>query len=442
MKTPKMYHGIDSLYYFCETNDFYDDLFLDILDQIEDIKGKFEREEIQYENRDINITLKEMHFEFLGQSEGFYWFRDHNAYFKIGFKDYMKNRGLHNIRVQLQGEGIYTLGLTSLLKLINEKLLGEYITKNKPVTRIDLNCFIQYDFSFVTKEMFVSRKRAYSQISEIGSAKRTQTIYVGKPPFRLRLYDKKEEMKQSKKGDLMQEFFLNHDFDLDDELFNVEFEMHRRYLKEHNINTIEDALENAQSLFKKAMDEIRLIDITTITKKDIQNNSKNRAVTLPIWDKIKESYCIDNFLQNTHPVERIKRKIVLYSDEKFKEEFQTIIRKALIHRLPIRAKLLERYLDETIEALTMPKYQETKKRYTDIEVEDTKGKKEQFRLLDDGLLIRPFNPISVKKMRDDELLRYLEEFKTSSWSDELSNKKYLLAYEEASKRGLVLSMPF
>ena len=42
-----MYCGIDTLYYFCESNNFYDDLFLEVLDQIETIKGKFEREEIQ-----------------------------------------------------------------------------------------------------------------------------------------------------------------------------------------------------------------------------------------------------------------------------------------------------------------------------------------------------------------------------------------------------------
>ena len=146
--------------------------------------------------------------------------------------------------------------------------------------------------------MFVSRKRSYSQISEIGTSKRTQTIYVGKPPFRLRLYDKREEMKQSKKSELMQEFFLNNDFDLDKELFNVEFEMHRRHLKDHEIDTIEDALKNAESLFKKAMDEIRLIDINTITEKDIKNNSKNRAITLPIWDEIKDAYSIETFMQN------------------------------------------------------------------------------------------------------------------------------------------------
>jgi len=438
----KMYCGIDTLYYFCESNDFYDDLFLEVLDQLETIKGKFEREEIEYKPSDIHITLNDISFEFLGQSEGFYWFKDINGYFKIGFKDYTKNKGLHNIRVQLQGEGIYTLGLPSLLKLINEKLLGEYITDQKPVTRIDLNCFVQHDFSFVNKEMFVSRKRSYSQISEIGTAKRTQTIYVGKPPFRLRLYDKREEMKQSKKGELMREFFLNNDFDLSKDIFNVEFEMHRRHLKEYEIDTIEDALKNEESLFKKAMDDIRLIDIKTITKKDVQNNSKNRAITLPIWDEIKDAYSIEAFMQNSHPVERIKRKIVLYSDEKFKEEFQTMIRKALIHRLPIRAKLLERYLDETIELLTMPKQQVTKQGYVDIEVDDAKGNKEHFRLLDDGLLIRPFTAVTVTKMRDDELLRYLDDFKTSSWDDELANKKYFLAYEEASKRGLVLEMPF
>ena len=218
--------------------------------------------------------------------------------------------------------------------------------------------------------------------------------------------------------------------------------MHRRHLKEYEIDTIEDALKNAVSLFEKAMDDIRLIDTKTITKKDIHNNSKNRAIMLPIWDEIKKNYSIEAFMHNSHPVERIKRKIVLYSDEQLMEDCKTLFRKALIHRLPIRAKLLERYLDETIEELTMPKKKETKKAYTDIEIEDTKGNKEHFRLLDDGLLIRPFNTITVTKMRDDELLRYIDDLKISSWSDELTNKKYSLAYEEASKRGLVFEMPF
>jgi hypothetical protein len=440
----KMYSGIDTLYYFCESNENYDDLFLEVLDQMESIKGKFEREEIQYKPSDINITLNEISFQFLGKNEGFYWFRDHNEYFKIGFKDYLTNRGLHNIRVQLQGEGIYTLGMSSLLELINKSLLGEYIRDNKPITRIDLNCFVQHDLSFVTKEMFVSRKRSYGQISEIGTAKRTQTIYVGKPPFRLRLYDKKEEMKKSKKGDLMREFFLNNDFNLNEELFNVEFEMHRRHLKAYGIETVEDALKNAESLFKGAMDEIMLIDINTITQKDIENNTKNRATTLPIWDEIKEAYSIEAFMQDALPVQRIKRKLILYSDEKFKDEFIAMIRKGLIHSLPITHKLLESYLEETIEALTMPKKQEKQKEYVTVEVEDVDGNKEQFRLLEDGTLIKPITITSVTRMDDYELQCYLDDL-SKLFKQEYNEsylKRYEIAYEEAVKRGLRLPIPF
>lgn len=440
----KMYSGIDTLYYFCESNENYDDLFLEILDQMENIKGTFERSEIEYKPSDINITLNEMSFQFLGKNEGFYWFRDHNEYFKIGFKDYLTNRGLHNIRVQLQSEGIYTLGMSSLLELINKSLLGDYIRENKPITRIDLNCFVQHDLSFVTKEMFVSRKRSYGQISEIGTAKRTQTIYVGKPPFRLRLYDKKEEMKKSKKGELMREFFLNIGFNLNDELFNVEYEMHRRHLKAYGVETVEDALKNAESLFKGAMDEIRLIDINTITKKDIENNSKSRATTLPIWNEIKEAYSIEAFMQDALPVQRIKRKLVLYSDEKFKDEIQTLLRKALIHRLPITHKLVEDYLDETIELLTMPKKQEKKKEYVPVEVEEVDGNKEQFRLLDDGTLIKPITITSVTTMDDYELQCYLDDLSKLFQKEynESYLKRYEIAYEEAVKRGLVLDIPF
>lgn len=334
--------------------------------------------------------------------------------------------------------------MSSLLELINKSLLGDFIRENKPITRIDLNCFVQYDLSFVTKEMFVSRKRSYGQISEIGTAKRTQTIYVGKPPFRLRLYDKKEEMKKSKKGDLMREFFLNHDFDLNEELFNVEFEMHRRHLKAYGIETIEDALKNAESLFKGAMDEIRLIDINTITQKDIENNSKSRAITLPIWDEIKEAYSIKAFIQDALPVQRIKRKLILYSDEKFRDEFIAMIRKALIHSLPITHKLLEGYLEETIEALTMPKKQEKKKEYIEVEIEDVDGNKEQFRLLGDGTLIKPITITSATRMDNYELLTYLDVL-SKGFQEEYNEsyiKRYEIAYEEAVKRGLVLDIPF
>lgn len=179
MNNLKMIHGIDTLYYYCETNENYDDLFLDILDQIEDKKGMFEKRDIEYENKDINITIDSIPFNFLGKAEGFYWFMDINEFFKIGFKDYKKQRNMNDIRVQLMGIGIYTIGIRSLIDFINDELLKDYVTGYYPITRVDLNTFIQHDFSFVTKDMFATKKQKYSTISEIGSSTTTQNPICG-----------------------------------------------------------------------------------------------------------------------------------------------------------------------------------------------------------------------------------------------------------------------
>ena len=317
----KMIYGIDSLYYFCESNNEYDDLYLDIIDQVESIKGKYRLKEIQYKPEDIAIGIKDTTLIYLGFSEGFMWFRDINEFFKIGLKDYTKNRGLHNIRVQLLAEGIYTIGITSLLKYIDTMLDGFIQPSSHPVTRADINCFIEYDFSWLSKNMFATRKKAYSVITEIGNANAIETLYVGKNPFRLRLYNKSKEMRaKPKKAELMQEFFLNNDFDITSSIFNIEFEMHRSHLKAYNIKTVEDVLANANSLFKRAMDDIRLINVEEVNESDIKNNNKHRASTLPIWSHIKESFDIKEFLQIDTPLERIKRVAYQYTYEKFEEE--------------------------------------------------------------------------------------------------------------------------
>ena len=214
MKDIKILSGIDSLYYFAESNENYNELFLDIVNQIEEIQGKFKKLDIEFDNSDINITIEDTTLNFRGKAEGFYWFRDLNNFFKIGFKDSTKNETLHDIRVQLQGVGIYTIGIKNLLKIINDDLIKRYTTGYFPVTRADLNCFAEYDFSFINRDMFVTRKRQYATISEIGSANSLQTIYVGKEPFKLRLYNKTLEMKKSKKTNLMNDYFEHNSFNL------------------------------------------------------------------------------------------------------------------------------------------------------------------------------------------------------------------------------------
>ena len=442
MTDTKILSGIDSLYYFCESNTNYDDLYLEILDQLEDVKGKFKKKDIEFENKDLSILLNEIPLNFLGIAEGYHWFKDMNDTFKIGFKDKYKNRGLNDIRVQLLAFGIYTIGIKSIIDFIKTILLKDYITDYFPITRVDLNCFVQYDLSFIKKEMFVTRKRKYSTISEIGNANTTQTIYIGKEPFLLRIYNKKEELKKSNKKDLMYEYFLNNGFDSEQPIFNVEFELHRTHLKQFNINTIDDLFLNAVSLFKQSMEDIRLIDTSNITDKDIENNTKNRAITLPIWDYIKENYKLDSFLQNELPLERIKRKISIYDENKFEYEYVALIRKAYINNLTLESEyLVNLYFKakDSLKKITTQK--ELKKDYIEVEiVNEITNKKDNYRLLNSGELIKPLRTETVANLNDYDLLVYLDKTQEKQHLTTRDNLIYTVAHKEAKKRNLLLDI--
>jgi hypothetical protein len=71
-KYPNVNSGIDTLFYFYESNDLYDEFFLDILDQLEDSKGRFDKRDISYANKDLKVAISNQVFEFNGKAQGFY----------------------------------------------------------------------------------------------------------------------------------------------------------------------------------------------------------------------------------------------------------------------------------------------------------------------------------------------------------------------------------
>ena len=446
LKDIKLLCGIDTLYYFVKTNENYDDIFLDIIEQLNNQEALFQRDEIDFSNKDIFITIKNSSFQYLNKAEGFYWLKDINEYFKIGFKDKEKNIRLHNIQVQLQGIGIYTIGLKPLLKYINDELLKDIRDDLLPVTRVDINCFINYDFSFIDKTMFVSRKKRYFTISDIGSSSKTQTLYVGKKPFMLRIYDKKLELEKSNKKEMMYEYFINNGLDIQKPIFNVEFQMHRTHLKSLGIDTLNDLLLNANSLYKKAMDDIRLIDINTVNEKELKNNNKNRAKTLPIWSYIKDNFSINQFLQFDYPLRRLKNKNYIYSYTHFIKDFTTLLNKAKKRNKNLKLSseyiyLLAKYfLDEVIIEEKEFTAQKRDKTYTDVIYLDKNGNEvETKRLLDDGRLIKPVRIVSFKECSDEMLYKQIEELENSFFFEDSSNKidiskKLIIAYEEKQRR--------
>ncbi|WP_345993246.1 hypothetical protein [Sulfurimonas sp. HSL-1716] len=423
--SPKVICGIDTLYYFYETNDLYDDFFIDILDQMEESKGRFEKRDISYANSDIKVSINNQIFEFNGKAQGFYWFTNMDNFVTVGFKDNLTNRGLNDIQVQFTAVGIYTLGLKALLRYVDD-IFKEVVTEHKPITRVDLNTFIQTDLSWLTKDMFVSRKRRYAtHMKEVSSKYKLQTLYIGREPFLLRLYDKKEELKNSKKNEMMYEYFLNNGFTREGDIFNIEFELHRKYLKTYNIDTVDDLLGHAEKLFKECMDSIRLVDLSTISENSVKSKNRYKADMHPLWQHISDSYELKEFLALDFPLERMKRKSYTYTVEEAIKEQVAILRKAYIHNVIID----EQFYDEAKDMFDKsrePKYIHNAPIKKEIEI----------------VYENISEPVIIKELNDLELDKYIKKLEDDLLKPDLDShvliKRLQLAYIEKKSRGRAL----
>ena len=326
--------GIDALYYFAQSGAFYDRLYMDIINQIEDKKAYFKTLNYQYADNDITVTINGIDVVYSGMGrDGFHWFG--HDFFRAGFKDPEKAMNIHNIRIQLNAIGIYTLGLKSLIEYVNTKFLGEYTMRVFPITRIDLNMFIQHDFSYLRKEMILSKKQNHSaNIGERSNAYELETYYVGKKPFLLRIYNKHKELSTAIpiKREIMHNHFGINGMDLEKPIFNVEFEMHREYLKQYGIDTIDDALKRARVLFKNACDQIRLIDPSSVSEKTLNSSNRKRASTLSVWEHIKYHYDITEFMQVDTPLEKIEKISFRYSLQDAEKSIKKVITRLLVHK--------------------------------------------------------------------------------------------------------------
>lgn len=411
----KTISGIDTLYYFYESNSNYDNLFLDILDQYEDAKGRFEKRNIAFTNSDIQISIKEQAFFFNGRDMGFYWFSHIDNFFKIGFKDCKINRSLNDIQVQFNAFGIYTLGIKNLIKYIDD-LISEYITGYKPVTRIDLNIFIQADLSWIDKSMFVTRKRKFTTIfKEEANKHKVETLYIGKKPFLMRLYDKKLELKKSKKLEMMYEYFTLNGFDTQNSIYNLEFELHRDKLKEFKINTIDEVLEVAQDIFMYCIDFFRLIELDSIVDNTINAKNKNRAKTHKLWNYLSTSYKLDTFLSINAPLQRIKRKNYIYTTDKAIKEHIELAKKSYIHNISVD----KQFYDEVLKAFR----DSIKPKDTQIIV----AKKEVYKK-------------SIDDMTISELQKYLVEIDKDMQNEDMDLfvliQRHKIVYQELLSRGM------
>lgn len=403
--------GIDSVYYFIESNAEYKEFFhFSIFSVVE-----HEKEKNGYIPKDsLTIKISDIEFVYLGKDQGFYFFADRAGAFRVGFKDPDTNTGVHDIRVQLQGIGIYALGLTFLADYINGTILKAISKPNYYITRADLNIFCQYDLgSIIEPEHIVTRKRKFARI--IGKKNTYETLYVGKPPAMLRVYNKALEIDH----DSMKSYFLKRYLEplgihVMEPFWNFEFECHRDFLKQYKISTLEDLLSNAEALFHKMMKQIRLVDITSLTHKDLEADRLYKAPTHPLWDYLDQAYTFNAIDQKTIPLERIVYAPKELNANDFIEEFRTLTQKYAEHSVIVNYEEVRDVLHESRLWLTK-KAQKAIKPFIPIELQTGDRKY----LLTRNHTAVPILPKSLEHINDDEL-KMMHDLLTKALHQELT----------------------
>jgi hypothetical protein len=239
----------------------------------------------------------------------------------------------------------------------------------------------------------------------------------------------------------MNEYFANNDFDLEEPIFNIEFQMNRGHLKQFNIYSIDDLLSNANNLFKEAMEDIRLLNVDSVSSERLVNN-KYQAQTHPIWEEVKNEYDLKEFLQVDFPLERLKRKISVYDDNKFEYEFIALLRKAFINNLNLDSNYIDDLYKKAKDSLTKTTTEkEMKKDYIEVDVVDTKTNETvSYRLLKSGELIKPLRVETVANLSDYDLLCYMDKTKEKKHLSSKDRHIDYVAHKEARKRNLILDI--
>lgn len=433
LKVPSI-SGIDAIYYFAQSGGFYDKFYENILHQIETKQKEFETLDYAYQESDIVIFINDIEIQYSGKGrDGFLWFN--HKFFRVGFKDESKNANIHNIRVQLNAIGIYTIGITSLIDYINKVFLNGAILKENyfPITRIDVNMFVQHNFDYLTKNMLVSKKKSNeSIISEHANGYALETFSVGKNPFKLRIYNKLAELKTASetKRDLMYNYFGINGLDIEKPIFNVEFELHREFLKQYGIDTVEDALKRSQKLFELSCELIRFIDPSTLSNKQLNSSNRRRADTLPVWKYISTHYENNEFMQLATPLNKIDKITYRYSLEDAKKSLKRVTKRLLLHNSTPTLFFFLEVLQEAKHEFTLA--QNMKQLQSDTPSIEPKFEKED-----------------LSAYSDEGLIRYEDSLAFSMKSEEYGSENYYEiailyndVYEELVRRGLVQPIPF
>lgn len=348
--------GVDTLYFFSDvTGELYHNFFFSEIDDLE--KGSVLR--YSFDNSYGYDEFYQLEYlGYSGTSNSFigHWFhfyiKSERCYVliaRIGFKNPKKQHNVLNCFVQLEGSSIYTFGVLKSTSFIFDFLNTKFNTSvgysNSQVTRVDVNAFINYDFSNINKQNFrtcLSRHGDNAgETYEFGNRGNVETITFGKRGscVYFKLYNKLLELRQKvSSSSFIKAYYLACNFDIpydeilkyqpDYDVWNLEFSFNREIIKQFNLYTLDNVLNSVVSLFKYGMDYVVFLGYdTAMIQKKRDNNKQHLLKPYELWSYIKENASFNTYEFSDDYINRVIKK----SAGAHKDFYITMIKAQLRH---------------------------------------------------------------------------------------------------------------
>lgn len=151
------------------------------------------------------------------------------------------------------------------------------------INRADVTHIYKSPVDYLNGYGIISR---YRKVTTIEENRRVETKYLGSRNSgnMVRWYNKTKELKS--KEDYKKINLIHNYFGGIDDLYTIELELRRDYLKRNNIDTLQD-LKKVYALYKDNIGSMRIYKDTEVNKRHIELKNYDRIVTLKIAEYVK-----------------------------------------------------------------------------------------------------------------------------------------------------------
>lgn len=275
---------IDTMLFFIDI-EHYDDVIDTLAVKLEKKKEQAKLALKNNSNKLITITVNDMTFEVLANGKKGYAYILHNDFYEVDIAEYRsKNKDFYPIYIKIKSECLWANGPYKAVDLIwswVQENIGNVITDK--ISRMDLCCHTD-EFKIRPEDIGSFKGQFYTMCVHFYRRKINAMTFGSSASNKIygRLYDKVLEINMKKSKLWFYEIWKNAGA-VCSQVWNIEFQINREFMKERNIDTVSQAFENIGSIWEYCTQY-------WLVKIEQDNENVTRCSTNEKWQKIQECF--------------------------------------------------------------------------------------------------------------------------------------------------------